>query len=51
MTRRIFDGTLIIILAGHLAFGLPRMWARKEQMSGQRGVKRVAGQAILAATS
>lgn len=50
-TRRIFDGVLITVLAAHVAFGLPRMWARKEQMSSDRGAKRVVGQAILAATS
>jgi len=51
MNRRIFDGVLIITLAAHLAFGLPRMWARKELVTGQSNLKRVTGHAILAATS
>jgi hypothetical protein len=50
-TRRIFDGVLITILAGHLAFGLPRMWARKEQVAGDSGLKSLVGKAILQATS
>lgn len=50
-TRRIFDGVLITILAGHLAFGLPRMWARKELGAGQSKPKQLLGQAILHATS
>lgn len=49
-TRRIFDGVLITILAGHLAFGVPRMWARKEQVAGD-GIKSLVGKAILQATS
>ena len=51
-TRRIFDGVLITVLAGHLAFGLPRMWARKELASDQSSkAKRLAGAAVLHATS
>lgn len=50
-TRRIFDGVLITVLAAHVAFGLPRMWARKELVAGQSGLKRVVGRAVLAATS
>ena len=50
-TRRIFDGVLITILAAHVAFGLPRMWARKEVAAGNSGAKRLVGKAVLAATS
>lgn len=51
-TRRIFDGVLITMLAGQLAFGLPRMWARKEMASGASSkLKRLAGAAVLHATS
>ena len=50
-TRRIFDGVLITVLAAHLAFGLPRMWARKEIAAGTSKSKKLAGQAILHATS
>ena len=51
-TRRIFDGVLITVLAGHLAFGLPRMWARKELASGQSSKsKRLVSTAVLHATS
>ena len=51
-TRRIFDGVLITILAAHLAFGLPRMWARKELVSDQSSKpKRLVGAAVLHATS
>ena len=38
-------------MAAHLAFGLPRMWARKEIAAGNSGTKKLAGQAILHATS
>lgn len=47
-TRRIFDGVLITVLAAHVAFGLPRMWARKELAAGK---KRLVPTAILKATS
>lgn len=50
-TRRIFDGVLITVLAAHVAFGLPRMWARKELATGPSGLKKVVGRAVLAATS
>ena len=50
-TRRIFDGVLITILAAHLAFGLPRMWARKELFAGSSKSKRLVGEAVLHATS
>lgn len=50
-TRRIFDGVLITILAAHLAFGLPRMWARKELVAGSSKSKRLVGEAVLHATS
>ena len=51
-TRRIFDGVLITMLAGHLAFGLPRMWSRKELASGNSSKgKRLVSQAVLHATS
>lgn len=50
-TRRIFDGVLITILAAHVAFGLPRMWARKELAAGQSPAKKLVGSAVLAATS
>ena len=50
-TRRIFDGVLITVLAAHVAFGLPRMWARKELVANNSGLRRVAGRAILAAPS
>ena len=50
-TRRIFDGVLITVLAAHLALGLPRMWARKELAAGNSNTKKLAGQAILHATS
>ncbi|HEV3370873.1 MAG TPA: hypothetical protein VG074_15005 [Acidimicrobiales bacterium] len=50
-TRRIFDGVLITVLAAHLAFGLPRMWARKEIAAGKSKPKNLLGQAILHATS
>jgi hypothetical protein len=50
-TRRIFDGVLITVLAAHLAFGLPRMWARKEVASGKSKIKTLGGKAILHATS
>lgn len=49
-TRRIFDGVLLTVLTAHVAFGLPRMWARKE-LIGSSGPKRLFGRAILAATS
>lgn len=50
MTRRIFDGIIIVGLTLHVAVGLPRMWARKE-LVGQSGLKRTIGRAILTATS
>lgn len=50
-TRRIFDGVLITILAAHLAFGLPRMWARKELAAGTSKPKKLVGAAVLHATS
>ncbi len=50
-TRRIFDGVLITVLATHLAFGLPRMWARKELAAGDSKVKKLVGTAVLKATS
>lgn len=50
-TRRIFDGVLITVLAAHVAFGLPRMWARTSLVSSSSGAKRLAGKAVLAATS
>lgn len=50
-TRRIFDGVLITILAAHVAFGLPRMWARKELAAGSSGAKQLLGSAVLRATS
>ena len=50
-TRRIFDGVIITLLAAHLAFGLPRMWARKELVAGSSNGKKVLGKAILTATS
>lgn len=51
-TRRIFDGVLITVLAAHVAFGLPRMWARKNLASANSGgAKRVGSEAILRATS
>lgn len=51
-TRRIFDGVLITILSAHLAFGLPRMWARTAQVTdGGGGLKSLLGRAILQATS
>ena len=50
-TRRIFDGVLITVLAAHLAFGLPRMWARKELAAGTSNGKKLLGTAILKATS
>ena len=50
-TRRIFDGVLITILAAHLAFGLPRMWARKEIAADKSAPKSLLGKAILHATS
>ena len=50
-TRRIFDGVFVTILAAHLAFGLPRMWARKEMAAGKSGTNKLVGQAILHATS
>jgi hypothetical protein len=50
-TRRIFDGVLITILAAHVAFGLPRMWARKELAAGSSPGKKLIGSAVLHATS
>ncbi len=51
-TRRIFDGVLITILAAHLAFGLPRMWSRKELASDSSSKsKRLLSAAVLHATS
>jgi len=50
-TRRIFDGVLLTILSAHLAFGLPRMWARKELAAGASPAKKLLGGAILKATS
>jgi hypothetical protein len=50
-TRRIFDGVLITVLATHLAFGLPRMWSRKELAAGTSGFKKLVGTAVLHATS
>jgi hypothetical protein len=50
-TRRIFDGVLITVLAAHLAFGLPRMWARKELAAGTSKPKKLVGAAVLHATS
>jgi hypothetical protein len=51
LTRRIFDGVFIIVLASHLAFGLPRMWARKELAAGNSKSKKLLGAAVLHATS
>jgi hypothetical protein len=50
-TRRIFDGVIITALALNLAFGLPRMWARKEIAKNASGPKRLVGAAVLHATS
>jgi hypothetical protein len=50
-TRRIFDGVLITVLTAHVAFGLPRMWARKEVAAGTSGLKKLVGTAVLHATS
>ena len=50
-TRRIFDLVIATTLAAHLAFGLPRMWARKEVAKQQGGIKKLAGAAVLHATS
>lgn len=50
-TRRIFDGVLITVLAAHLAFGLPRMWARKELAAGTSKPKKLVSAAVLHATS
>lgn len=51
-TRRIFDGVIVTILAAHLAFGLPRMWARRVTRSqGSPNWQKVVGSAVLQATS
>ena len=50
-TRRLFDFTLFMILGAHLAFGLPRMWARKELAAGTSKSKKLVGAAVLHATS
>lgn len=50
-TRRIFDGVIITVMAAHLAFGLPRMWARKEIAAGTSKSKKLVGAAVLHATS
>ena len=50
-TRRIFDLIIVATLGAHLAFGLPRMWARKEVAKQQGGLKKLAGSAVLHATS
>lgn len=49
-TRRIFDGVIVTILVAHLAFGLPRMWARRVARQDQ-GPSAVAASAVLHATS
>jgi len=51
-TRRIFDGVIITILGAHLAFGLPRMWARRvTQDSNAPRWQRLVGGGVLQATS
>jgi hypothetical protein len=50
-TRRIFDLIVVTGLSLHLAYGLPRMWARKEVAKQQSGLKKLAGAAVLHATS
>jgi hypothetical protein len=50
-TRRIFDLIVVTGLGLNLAFGLPRMWARKEIAKSQGGLKKLAGAAVLHATS
>ena len=50
-TRRIFDLIVVTGLGLNLAFGLPRMWARKEVKKQQSGVKKLVGAAVLHATS
>ena len=50
-TRRIFDLIVLTGLGLNLAFGLPRMWARKELATGDSGAKKLLGAAVLHATS
>ena len=51
-TRRIFDGVIVTLLAANLAFGLPRMWARRVVKSqGSPTWQKVLGGATLHATS
>lgn len=51
-TRRIFDGVIFTLLAAHLAFGLPRMWARRVvKDQGSPNWQKVVGSATLHATS
>jgi hypothetical protein len=51
MTRRIFDGIILVGLALHLAVGIPRQWARKELAAGGSTTKKVVSTAILKATA
>lgn len=51
-TRRIFDGVVITALCLNLAFGLPRMWARRVvQSDTEPRWKRLVGAGTLHATS
>lgn len=51
-TRRIFDGVVLTILTAHLAFGLPRMWARRVVKDpGSPIWQKVLGGATLHSTS
>jgi hypothetical protein len=50
-TRRIFDGVLLTILAAHVAFALPRMWARTELAGNDSSkLQRLAAGTIIRAT-
>jgi hypothetical protein len=42
---------VITALSLNVASGLPRMWARKEVAKQQGGIKKLAGAAVLHATS
>lgn len=50
LTKRGFHAVILTMLSFHLAAGIPRMWARR-QLREEQGWRRVAGSAVLQATS
>ena len=50
LTKRGFHAVILTVLSFHLASGLPRMAARR-WVREETGVKHLAGEAILGATS